>query len=45
MYFFIGDKAVLTKGFVKKTPKTPIKEIEKALKYRQEYIQRYGDTT
>ncbi|WP_083425513.1 type II toxin-antitoxin system RelE/ParE family toxin [Succinivibrio dextrinosolvens] len=35
MYFFyIGDTATLTNGSVKKTQKTPIKEIEKALKYR-----------
>ena len=32
LYFFcIGKKAVLTNGFVKKTQKTPKKEIEKAL--------------
>lgn len=43
-FFFIGDTAILTNGFVKKTQKTPIKEIEKALKYRQDYLQRYGDT-
>lgn len=37
-FFFDGDKAILTNGFVKKTNKTPIREIEKAKKYRKDYI-------
>ncbi|GHV18788.1 toxin RelE [Clostridia bacterium] len=41
LYFFlVGDKAVLTHGFVKKTGKTPPEEIERAKKYRAEYLGR-----
>ncbi len=42
LYFFcIGKKAVLTKGFVKKTQKTPKKkEIEKAKSYRGDFLKR-----
>jgi len=39
LYFFvIGDKAVLTHGFVKKTQHTPPKEIKRAEKYRRQYL-------
>ena len=39
LYFFvIGDKAVLTHGFMKKTQNTPPKEIERAEKYRHQYL-------
>ena len=31
---------ILTNGFIKKTIKTPENEIEKAKKYRKDYIQR-----
>ena len=38
LYFFIeGNSAILTNGFTKKTKKTPLKEIEKANKYRADY--------
>ena len=38
LYFFVvGDVAVLTHGFVKKTEKTPLAEIERAKKYRSDY--------
>ena len=41
LYFFvIGNKAVLTHGFVKKTQKTPPEEIERAKKYRIDYLNR-----
>ena len=41
LYFFIiGEKAVLTHGFVKKTQKTPHGEIERAKKYRHDYLSR-----
>jgi phage-related protein len=33
----------LQKNFVKKTSKTPAKEIEKAKRYRKDYIQRKGE--
>lgn len=43
LYFFvIGEKIVLTHGFTKKTQKTPRREIEKAKKYRKDYMKRHG---
>ena len=39
LYFFCeGDKAVLTNGFVKKSQKTPRKEIETAYRYRRDHL-------
>lgn len=39
LYFFIKDrKIVLTHGFIKKTQKTPPKEIERAENYRRQYL-------
>lgn len=39
LYFYMsGNKAVLTHGFVKKTSKTPPSEIERAIKYRDDYL-------
>ena len=36
LYFYIvGNKAILTHGFIKKTQKTPASEIEKAKQYRK----------
>ena len=41
LYFFVvGKKIILTNGFVKKTPKAPRSEIERAKRYRSEYISR-----
>lgn len=41
LYFFmVGRKVVLTNGFVKKTQKTPREEIERAKKYRADYLSR-----
>ena len=41
LYFFvIGQKIILTNGFVKKTQKTPKSEIEIAKKYRNDYLNR-----
>lgn len=41
LYFYvIGNKAVLTHGFVKKTNKTPPSEIERAIQYRDDYLNR-----
>ncbi len=39
-FFFVGKKAILTNGFIKKTMKTPRAEIELAKKYRQDYMDR-----
>ena len=38
-FFYTGNTIVLTNGFIKKTQKTPAREIEKALKYKQIYLQ------
>lgn len=39
LYFFvIGKKVILTNGFIKKTQKTPQKEIELAKKYRKDFL-------
>ena len=41
LYFFSGGRLViLTNGFVKKTQKTPVKEIETALKYKADWLRR-----
>lgn len=41
LYFFVvGRKIVLTNGFIKKTQKTPRSEIEKAKRYRVDYLSR-----
>ncbi len=41
-YFFrVGNRIILTNGFVKKTNKTPKKEIDKAIKYKIDYERRY----
>ncbi|MFI3174680.1 MAG: type II toxin-antitoxin system RelE/ParE family toxin [Bacillota bacterium] len=41
LYFFVvGKKIILTNGFVKKTQKTPDKEIDLAEKYRFDYLER-----
>ena len=41
LYFFvIGDCAILTHGFIKKTQKTPSREIEKAKEIRKAYFNR-----
>lgn len=39
-FFYIGNTAVLTNGFIKKTQKTPSKEIETAKKYRKDYLEK-----
>lgn len=41
LYFFVvGRRIILTNGFIKKTQKTPVAEIERAKKYRDEYMSR-----
>jgi len=43
LYFFVlNKKIILTNGFIKKTQKTPKREIEIAEKYRLEYLKREG---
>ena len=38
-FFYDGDVIVLTHGFVKKTQKTPRKEIDRAKQYRRVYME------
>jgi len=41
LYFFVvGNTAVLTNGFIKKTRRTPPAEIERAKRYRSDYKRR-----
>ena len=41
LYFFIvGNPAILTNGFIKKTQKTPPIETERAKQYRADYMRR-----
>lgn len=40
-FFFVGKRIVLTNGFVKKSMKTPKSAIELAVKYKNDYIERY----
>lgn len=37
-FFCVGDRAVLTHGFRKKTAKVPRREIERAKRYRESYL-------
>lgn len=42
LYFFVIDKQiVLTNGFIKKSQKTPAKEILKAKRYKTDYLRRF----
>lgn len=43
LYFYFEKELVITNAFLKKTNKTPMKEINKAKRYRQDYINRKGD--
>ena len=36
-FFYVGNKIILTNGFIKKTQKTPAAEIELARKYKEDY--------
>lgn len=41
MYFFvIGNRAILTHGFIKKTQKTPPRELQRAKDIRADYLKR-----
>ena len=41
-FFYVERHIILTNGFIKKTQKTPPKEIERAKKYRADYLRRKG---
>ncbi|MCD7738370.1 MAG: type II toxin-antitoxin system RelE/ParE family toxin [Lachnospiraceae bacterium] len=38
----LGNKIVLLHGFIKKDRKTPKKELVTALRYKEDYIRRFG---
>lgn len=41
LYFFVvGRRVILTNGFMKKTQKTPAAEMERAKRYRAEFLSR-----
>ncbi|HHW39361.1 MAG TPA: type II toxin-antitoxin system RelE/ParE family toxin [Bacillales bacterium] len=42
-FHWYDNKLVLTHGFTKKTQKTPTQEIDRAKRYREDFIQRKGD--
>ncbi len=42
-FFYYNGKIIMTNGFIKKSQKTPKKEIDLAKKYRKEYIERFGE--
>lgn len=42
-FFFVGRRIILTNGFVKKTPKTPPEELDRAKRYRNDYLKRKGN--
>ena len=39
-FFFVDETIILVNGFVKKTQKTPRKEIDKSLRYKADYERR-----
>ncbi|MBF0387236.1 MAG: type II toxin-antitoxin system RelE/ParE family toxin [Candidatus Omnitrophica bacterium] len=41
LYFFFGKKIVLTHGFIKKTDKVPLQEIQRAESYMTDFLTRY----
>ena len=43
-FFYVERHIILTNGFIKKTQKTPPKEIERAKKYRADYLRRKGSS-
>lgn len=42
-FFFAGGNIVLTNGFIKKTQKTPRRELERALRYKRDWERRNVD--
>lgn len=44
LYFTVsGQKIILLHGFVKKTPKTPPAELERAIKNKNDYLRRHSN--
>ena len=42
-FFYVHNKIVLTNGFIKKTNKTPSRELAKAKKYMADYEKRHAN--
>ena len=42
-FFYIDKKIVITHGFLKKQQKTPAREKEKAMRYREDWLRRHSD--
>jgi len=40
-FFFYGKKIIFTNGFIKKTQKTPQKEIDTAIARKKDYLERH----
>jgi len=40
-FFFTKESIILTNGFIKKTQKTPKKELERAIEYKIDYSRRF----
>ena len=41
-FFYIGETIVVTNGFIKKTQKTPSRELKIAKERREDWIRRFG---
>ena len=41
-FFYVGNKIILTHGFIKKTQKTPREEIDRAKAYRKDILKKEG---
>ena len=41
-FFFVDDSIVITHAFMKKTEKVPPEEIERALRYKNDFIHRFS---
>ena len=42
-FFYVDNNIILTNGFIKKTQKTPQREIQKAIKYKMEFERRHSN--
>lgn len=40
-FFYMGDKAILTNGLMKKTDEVPDADIDRAIRYRKDYTDRH----
>lgn len=42
-FFYVNNNIILTNGFIKKTQRTPSREIEKAKKFKMEFERRHSN--